>query len=184
MRSCPKRSKSVAVNDMELGVRRLLDESEIRQVLARYTRAIDRVDYDLLRTCYHPDARDVHGDFDGTVDEFVEYLAERQNRTSASAHFIGNQVIELAGDRAWVETYCLVWLRLPGDDSLPESDRFVMVRYCDRFERRAGEWRIADRLTVYSPGRIDWVLEQAHIEGFLHQRRDRTDPAYRATWER
>jgi hypothetical protein len=169
---------------MDPVLQRLVDESEIRQVLARYTRAIDRIDYDLLRTCYHPDANDEHGDFNGTVDEFVAYLESRQGRTTSSTHFIGNQVIELDGDRAWTETYCLVWLRLAATPDQPERDRFVPVRYCDRFERREEEWRIADRRTVYSPGRIDAIAEEAHIDGFLRERRDRTDPAYRSTWER
>ncbi|HWL42064.1 MAG TPA: nuclear transport factor 2 family protein [Ilumatobacter sp.] len=165
-------------------VQRLLDESEIRQVLARYTRAIDRADDELLRTCYHPDAHDVHGDFSGTIDEFVEYLRHRRGRTAASTHFIGNQVIELDGDRAWTETYCLVWLRFAADGDPPERDRFVPVRYCDRFERRAGGWRIADRITVYSPGRIDPVVQGAEVDGFVGGRRDRDDPAYRAMRER
>jgi SnoaL-like domain len=42
----------------------LLDESAIRQLLARYSRAIDRRDYELLRSCYHPDAVDEHGGAD------------------------------------------------------------------------------------------------------------------------
>ena len=34
----------------------LLDREAIREVLARYCRAADRCDEDLLRTCYHRDA--------------------------------------------------------------------------------------------------------------------------------
>ncbi|MCB2109209.1 MAG: nuclear transport factor 2 family protein, partial [Rhodobacteraceae bacterium] len=34
----------------------LLDKEEIRDVLMRYGRGVDRADADLLRSCYHPDA--------------------------------------------------------------------------------------------------------------------------------
>ena len=37
------------------------DQQAIRDVLARYWRGIDRGDADLVRSTYHPDARDAHG---------------------------------------------------------------------------------------------------------------------------
>nr|WP_213245328.1 nuclear transport factor 2 family protein [Gordonia pseudamarae] len=43
-------------------LRDLLDRQAICDVVARYCRAIDRRDFDLLRTCYHPGAVDVTPD--------------------------------------------------------------------------------------------------------------------------
>ena len=45
---------------MDVALQRLLDEDAIKKVHLRYCRAIDRRDFDLLRTCYHPDAEDDH----------------------------------------------------------------------------------------------------------------------------
>lgn len=152
---------------------RLLAESDIRRVLARYARAIDRVDFELLRTCYHADAIDEHGWYDGGVDGYVSFLATSLARSDATFHMLGNPLIDVEGDSARTETYCLVWNRSPA------GDRMVQVRYCDRFERRSGEWRIAHRQTVYGPGRLDGLGEAPPMpEHFLAGARDRSDPSY------
>jgi hypothetical protein len=44
----------------------LVAEAEIGRVIARYCRAIDRMDEGLLRSCYHPGATDEHGVVPGT----------------------------------------------------------------------------------------------------------------------
>ena len=46
-------------------VRELLDAEQIRDVILRYCHAADRGDWDLARSCYHPDALDDHGIFSG-----------------------------------------------------------------------------------------------------------------------
>ena len=56
-------------SDLDPRLAGLLDKQEIEEVVLRYCRGIDRRDFDLVRSCYHPDARDRHGSFDGTVDE-------------------------------------------------------------------------------------------------------------------
>jgi hypothetical protein len=57
--------------------------------------------------------------------------------------------------------------------------RFGSGRYVDRFERRAGEWRIAARVVVVEAlselGPADMsVVDQA----FAPSRQDRSDPSY------
>jgi len=49
-------------------LRTLLDRQEIADVVARYCRGIDRRDFDLVRTCYHPDGTDRHTGFLGGID--------------------------------------------------------------------------------------------------------------------
>src|SRR3954453_20167282 len=152
---------------------RLLAESEIRRVLARYARAIDRMDFELLRECYHADAIDELGWYDGGVDGFVEFLRESLPRSDATFHMLGNPLIEVDGDMARTETYCLVWNRSPA------GDRFIQVRYCDRFEVRESMWRIAHRRTVYGPGPLEPLGAEAPMPPeFLAGTRDRTDPVY------
>ncbi|MBT5754390.1 MAG: SnoaL-like domain-containing protein [Acidimicrobiaceae bacterium] len=47
--------------DTEARLRALIDKDEIRDVLMRYGRGVDRLDEELLRSCYHPDSHDDHG---------------------------------------------------------------------------------------------------------------------------
>jgi ketosteroid isomerase-like protein len=164
----------------EAAVRRLLDESEIRALLARYARAIDRMDWELLRSVYHDDAVDVHAGREWPAGEFAQWLQGRLGNYVSTKHFLGNQLIEVDGDTAWAETYCLALHRNAAVGDEPAFDRLVSVRYCDRLERRGGEWRIAHRIVAYEPGRIDPVgaepeLTPTHVRGS----RDRDDPAYR-----
>ncbi|MCW2855489.1 MAG: nuclear transport factor 2 family protein [Marmoricola sp.] len=137
-------------------VHRLLDEDAVRRVHLEYCRGIDRRDWELVRSCYHTDAIDHHGPFTGGVDAFIlwgiEVLADVQ-----SMHFTGNQLVEVDGDVAWHEAYCIAFHRISGAPSEPKTDWVVNVRYLDRFERRDGAWKIADRLVVHDSDRRDLV---------------------------
>jgi hypothetical protein len=158
-------------------LQRLVDESAIRRLLACYSRAIDRRDYELLRSCYHPDAIDEHGVYDGDIEGFVEFLSSHPP-AEYEAHFLGNMLIEVKDKVAIAETYCLA-LRRFRNDAGELRDRFQHVRYCDRLERREGEWRIAHRVVSYGHGRIDLVPEPTEfIEACVRDRRDRTDVVY------
>jgi hypothetical protein len=48
-------------------VRRLRDHEEIRQLLYRYARGVDRADAGLIRSVYTAEGTDRHGPFDGLV---------------------------------------------------------------------------------------------------------------------
>lgn len=138
-------------------LQRLLDEADIRAVVNRYARGVDRRDWDLVRSCYHPDAQEDRGRYRGGVDGFIEWLRQAVAGYASTSHHIATQNIELDGDLAWVESYCLALHRTPGRDGGRAVDRLIPCRYFDRFERRDGEWRIAARTNVYDPGREDPV---------------------------
>jgi ketosteroid isomerase-like protein len=161
-------------------LQRLLDESEIRAVLARYARGIDRFDFDLVRTCYHEDATDAHGHYNGDIDGFVEYSLAWADRMESMTHFFGQSLIELDGDSAWVESYCICLIRMkPEADGAKPMDRLANIRYVDLFERRDGEWRIAQRKVVHSPGRLDVVeIDPPLAEQAFRARPDGDDPSY------
>ena len=46
-------------------LRRLLDRQAITECVHRYARGLDRRDTDLLRSAYHPDAVEDHGQYVG-----------------------------------------------------------------------------------------------------------------------
>ena len=55
--------------------RALLDRIALTDLVMRYCRGIDRRDYALVRSLYHDDAIDDHGNmFCGSPDDFVESL--------------------------------------------------------------------------------------------------------------
>lgn len=160
--------------------RELWAEAQIRRVLLRYARGIDRLDLDLVRACYHPDATDSHGSFTGTVDEFVTWVERVLRRYDATMHLLGNPLVELddSGTTAAVETYGLAFHRAAGGP--PERNLVTGFRFLDRFECRGDEWRIARRIATTEWSRVDreddwWPIP----DGMLRGTRDRTDPVYR-----
>ena len=64
---------------LEQQVQLLMDKWEIEKVLARYCRAIDRTDMELLKSVYHPDGIDNHGVFTGNAMEFAEFIIPHPN---------------------------------------------------------------------------------------------------------
>jgi hypothetical protein len=168
---------------------RAADQQEIRDVIYRYCRGIDRRAYDLVRSCYHADATDDHGDFRGGVDEFIAYVERGLDRFERTMHFIGNTLIEPAGERARAESYCVAYHHLRASRTKPERDYVVGLRYVDDFERRDGEWRIAARVCVFEWSRIDplapdgWTPSDTAARG----QRDSTDVVFVASirdWQR
>jgi hypothetical protein len=158
----------------------LVAQQEIRDVLARYTRGVDRMDPELILSCYHPGAHDDHAAFQGKAEGFVEWVQEALSYFDSTMHFLGQQLIELDGDRAHCETYCVAYHRRESRDGEPGHDLWMGLRYIDLLERRDGEWRIADRRCAF-----DWTRRDAVVAAWelppeaLRGSRDRNDPVYR-----
>ena len=77
----------------------LLDKQSIRELLATYCRAVDRLDRELLLTVYHPDAIDDHGIFTGCAEGFADWaFAHHTNSHYATQHIITNHLCEIEGD--------------------------------------------------------------------------------------
>jgi ketosteroid isomerase-like protein len=164
---------------MDKALQRLLDVAAIKEVHIRYCRGIDRRDWDLVRSCYHPDATDDHGDYVGGIDGFIEYCKVGTLTFEATCHFTGNQLVEVDGDVAWAEHYAVAFHRVAAQPGKPERDLVANARYVDRFERRNGEWRIADRVIVVDLEREAFVGEDWGNPVLRRAKRDKSDPSYR-----
>jgi hypothetical protein len=152
-------------------------QAAISAVLHRYCRGIDRLDLELVRECYWPDATDSHGGFHGTRDEFVAWVATLLARFDSTMHFLGNELIEVAGSAAVAETYALAFHR--SAEPKPSLNLIVGVRYVDRFEKRRGAWKIAKRVCVTEWSRVDDEAGRFPIvPGHLRGARDRRDVVY------
>ncbi len=157
------------------------DDLAIRQVVLRYCRGVDRMDADLVRSCYHADATDSHGTFSGGLEEFMVWLWRVLGRYSMTMHYIANQLVEPAGDgRARCESYGMAIHRTDGGE--PRGNLTTGFRFVDDFVRRGGEWRIARRVATAEWVRVErpddvWPIAPSMVTG----RRDRTDALY-APW--
>jgi hypothetical protein len=142
--------------ELESELRRLLDKDEIREQLMRYCRGADRHDAALIAGVYHADATVDHGLFRCRGDQAAEQVIS--HAPVAGMHMIGNLAIELDGDVAYTESYNLVFSESVSGD----GQRFTYLRgsrYVDRWERRAGPWRIAFRISVTEVGRYDAIVD-------------------------
>nr|WP_087574129.1 nuclear transport factor 2 family protein [Sphingomonas sp. CDS-1] len=185
-------------------LRELQDRQEIQHLLTRYARAIDRLDIDLLKSLYHPDARDDHASFKGTAQEFAEHaIAFLRDAFVTTMHHVTHSHISVNGDEAAAESYYYAYHRMEGDHAkvagffgttyadqcsangtLDDGHEFICGgRYVDRLSRRNGEWRISRR---------EITVEWKHFRPATHgdpdsgieaiaapARRDRDDIAYR-----
>jgi ketosteroid isomerase-like protein len=163
-------------DDMARTMDELIDEAAIKEVQVRYCRAADRVDFEALRACFHPDATADYGHGVWSLDEYMAHAREMTAKFIATTHNTGNQLVEVAGDVAWAEHYTVATHRRPFDEQGETSDMIASVRYIDKMERRSGRWRIARRMMVLDWHRVEPVsgVDVSMAGG----RRDRSDPSY------
>jgi len=165
------------VNDeLEAIIRELKDRQDIYDCLVRYCHGVDKFDRELVRSAYHDDAIDDHGDFVGPVDDFIDWAFNyHQTFQKRTMHAICTHRCELDGDTAHTETY---WQFLSLNREEPHHTS-AYGRYIDRFEKRDGRWAIAQRFCVLTG--LDGVQDAQALAGdaaFVPSTRDRTDPSY------
>ena len=163
---------------------KMLARDEIRDVLARYARGVDRGDGTLLKSCYHSDAIEEHGgNYTGNAFDYVDAAIPRIQNLGSMQHLLGTSYIEFHGDIAKVETYLWTFLRAKNDKG--DLDTFTSGRLLDKFEKRAGEWKIIHRRTIFdwnrdTPSNEGWVggMFTPGKPGMLQGRKGTADPSY------
>jgi hypothetical protein len=146
------------------------DKDQIRHLLYRYARGVDRAEVALTHgffwedgvVAFGPEPKIAHENMEATTREFADKVL------AATHHMFGNILIDLLGDHALVESYCVAHHRtFPNRESNERSlgkewtdaqdkpdgvsELLIGFRYLDRFEKRNGEWRAAHRRFVF-----DW----------------------------
>jgi len=156
----------------------LLAERDIRHVLTRYCRGVDRCDAELIASCYHDDAVDDHGNWQVAGKDASDAIISRVKPGPESAmHFMGNIHIELDGDTAFAESYLLAFRT--AHEGTQAFTRTRAIRFVDRFTRRNNEWKISERVVVDDWNRVDEVKESmADTPHFRASSKDRNDPVY------
>ncbi|PEQ14311.1 hypothetical protein B2G71_01535 [Novosphingobium sp. PC22D] len=141
--------------DLVAQVRDLAARRDINAAVQRYMRGLDRLDPDLQRSAFHPDATIDCGLMVGGVEEFVAFSQDLLAGMDATHHMLGQVSLEVdpADGRASGECYFQAWHRT-GNEAEGWRDLFIAGRYLDAYACRDGEWRIAARTLV-----TDWVRD-------------------------
>ncbi|MDQ1429426.1 MAG: hypothetical protein QOF40_28 [Actinomycetota bacterium] len=159
----------------------LLAREEIGDVVKNLARGTDRLDAELMASCYHPDGTDDHNVFRGTGTEFAQWVVDTLPHFEATMHFVGPPRVRRDGDRAAVDTYCIAHhISRPADDGT-QTDMTLGLRYVDRFERRDGPWLIAARVCAFDWSRtvaFDPARGFGFEPGWTLGARDRSDITY------
>lgn len=118
------------------------DREALRHLVDAYGHCIDRRDYELLRTLYHPDAVDDHTPYYcGPVAGYIEWLPGMMANWRATIHTALSALFAVDGDVAQGEITARAW-HLTADG----TRQFVAWgRYADHYEKRGGIWRFARR---------------------------------------
>lgn len=150
------------LESISLRLAQLEAKEQIRDVLYRYCRAADRRDIELFKSCYHTDATDNHGFYQGSGHGFADYVFPALNQLDLCIHSLSNPLIEINGDLAYAQTQWTVihrlrrWLKI--------TDLCHNGRYIDTFERRDGQWKILHRVAILDAER--WV-HTADLQNFI-----------------
>ena len=162
----------------------LLEEREIKNVVLKYCHGTDRLDWQMVADCYLPDATDDHGAFQGGPEALAGWLAAKSKYRGAKQHYVANQLVEIAGDRAVCESYYCCYIEFIDDPEFTTSGNAEAVimggRYVDRLARIDGAWKIASRAAV-----VDWTRSLGEpsywdapaAASFTRGRGDAHDPA-------
>lgn len=144
------------MSDLSEWMARERDRREIEELVKLYFAAVDRGDAALQERIFAPDGRLwiadrlVRGpgaDPAGVPWELIRVPAGK----IASTHAMQQCVIELGDATARGETTAVSYLAIQGE---PKRMQVRGVRYLDRFVKRDGAWRIAERRHC-----LDWIFE-------------------------
>jgi hypothetical protein len=131
----------------------LKDHQDITQLLYRNVKSIDRLDADLMKSTYWPDAIQDHQDpinpidYSGNAWEFCDYAISELAKVERTHHRLSNITIDVNGDKAYAEAYVWAYHYFKTPDGNKEG--ILLGRYQNRLEKRDGEWKIAYRLTIF-----------------------------------
>jgi ketosteroid isomerase-like protein len=128
------------------------DRLAIRELVDAYAHCADRRDARGQMALFTEDTRflvfmdyfsdqptqELHG------RESLAPVFDNLNTYAVTMHFNGQSTIDLDGDRASGESYCLAHHLTIGEDGI-RSMMVASIRYLDQFVKQAGRWLFAER---------------------------------------
>ncbi|MEM5275474.1 nuclear transport factor 2 family protein [Cupriavidus taiwanensis] len=124
----------------------------IHALTCRYAQAVDRRDFSTLAELFTADARLSGPGFHMEGPQAIAKGMAELGQYRATQHHVHQQLVDIHGDTATGETYCVANHVYQQDGVQRKLD--WGIRYQDRFERLQGQWRIAARELV-----VDWTQD-------------------------
>ena len=131
--------------DIETTVRWLKDRELIKELPQRYAQGIDSIDFDLVRSNFHPDCQISGTVISGPLDPYLDWTEAELHKFEATLHFMGNQYIDLeeGADEGHIETWAVAY-HMRADPS-GADDLILGLHYCDDVARFDDRWLITAR---------------------------------------
>ena len=136
------------------------DRTELLALVSAYARCVDGRDYDGLAGLFAPGSR--VGKFEGPRDDpgpgfwrdggapFAASVRVNHAAYRITTHQLGQHTVQLAGNRAAGETYCLAHHLYSRDARW--MNRLMAIRYLDDYVRGPAGWLFAERRIF-----VDWI---------------------------
>jgi hypothetical protein len=138
------------------------DRLAVRELVENWALWRDAGDWDRFASVWHDDGVMMATWFQGPAADFIRVTREGWARGVSILHFLGGSSVELAGDRAVVQTKMTISQR--GDVHGVSCDVVCTGRFVDFIERRSGRWGMVLRQPIYEKDRLDPVDPAARLE--------------------
>lgn len=130
----------------------LEDRLALQELSARYARAVDRRDYAAFVALFAADAVLCGPGYAMQAHAEIERGIRLIEQYETTQHCVHNQLVELRGDAASGEVYCVARHVYTQQGVKRKLD--MGVRYQDEYRRERGSWRFARRELV-----LDWTQD-------------------------
>jgi hypothetical protein len=139
---------------------RKLDALTAKQEIAdlitwRFARAIDWLDEEAAKACFHEDGRFAYDAVDMNAHEFCKVFTQSAADLKMRWHFIGSPAVAVRGERASGEAYAIYAANYVDKTTGKLRDYVVAARYLSELERRNGVWRMTQLKVLF-----DWSFGQ------------------------
>lgn len=140
----------------------LVERLAIRDLIENWAVWRDAGDWERFATVWHDDGVMMATWFQGPAREFIRVTQEGWKKGVSILHFLGGSSIDVAGDRAIVQTKMTISQR--GDVQGVLCDVVCTGRFYDFVEKRDGRWGVVLRQPIYEKDRVDPVDPSVRLE--------------------
>jgi hypothetical protein len=137
------------------------DKAACAELVQAWGFARDQARWDELAATFHPGGEIAVSWFRGPYPEFVAHCRRNHGSGPVSKHLLWPARVTVNRTRAISETNVAILVRQT--ISGVATDLTAYGRFFDRLEKRAGDWRMVERATVYEKDRLDPVEPSAEF---------------------
>ena len=131
----------------------LLDRAQLYDTRMSYALGIDLHDFERFRDVFAPEFAVRFGPtmmYDD-IEKFIEFIRTTRVHFLSTQHFFGNQLVEISGDSARLQTYAMITHRELKEDAVEVNTGANVPGYLDVATRVDGGWRVAEAGGVEPP---------------------------------